>query len=188
MEQQQEGDAQAGASTAASGTKNNELSGIKDGFDSVKNKINDLKNQVSADAMNEVNYLLNNGYLDIDNMPSDYVVITLSMGEGIKAASTACIIDKFSNVYGNISFAPGVSIGAPINAGAGWIGTSDKEYTSNAFRGYIEGYSGSIQAMGILGGNIGISTAGVTGEIDLGMNAGLSFSIGETFFIGNIKD
>ncbi|WP_314595613.1 hypothetical protein [uncultured Selenomonas sp.] len=109
-------------------------------FQEAYDRIDSLIDDISSEVMNEAKYLVDSGQLDIRNMPSDYTTIQMSIGEGIKAATVACIIDKFGNVYGTIAFAPGVAATAvPLNIGAGWLAISGKEETSDAYRTYISG-------------------------------------------------
>ena len=144
------GNAGSGATSAASGTKWNaeyeelfrsmispeEVPYFQEAYDRIDSLIDDI----SSEVMNEAKYLVDSGQLDIRNMPSDYTTIQMSIGEGIKAATVACIIDKFGNVYGTIAFAPGVAATAvPLNIGAGWLAISGKEETFDAYRTYISG-------------------------------------------------
>ena len=191
------GNAGSGATSAASGTKWNaeyeelfrsmispeEVPYFQEAYDRIDSLIDDI----SSEVMNEAKYLVDSGQLDIRNMPSDYTTIQMSIGEGIKAATVACIIDKFGNVYGTIAFAPGVAATAvPLNIGAGWLAISGKEETSDAYRTYISGWSGSFTALAGVGGTLGLSTAGALGEIDAGGSVALNATIGYTFYAGNI--
>ena len=92
------GNAMAGAAAAASGTKNNltleDLEVKVPWFREVHKRIGERKDDVAAQAMNEALYLVNSGSLVLEKMDADYMTIQLSVGEGIKVASTACTIDK----------------------------------------------------------------------------------------------
>ena len=57
-------------------------------------RINDIKDDVAAEAMNEAQYLINSGSLVLEDMNADYTTVQLGLGEGLKAASTACTIDN----------------------------------------------------------------------------------------------
>jgi hypothetical protein len=50
------------------------------------------------------------------------------------------------------------------------------------------GWGGSLTLIGGIGGSIGLSAAGIVGEIKGGVEVELSGSIGYTFYIGNVYD
>ena len=165
-----------GAAVAQYGMKwNNEL------FDAINSIIDESKESVAKKVMNEANYLINAGYVNPSNMFSDYETVQIAIGAGIKAASIGCTIDKEGNVYATMAFAPGVSIGGHIIVGAGFL--SDK---TDGYINTIPGWSGNFSVLGIIGGNIGISSAGISGELDAGDSIGLSASVGYTWYVGNV--
>ena len=165
-----------GAAVAQYGMKwNNEL------FDAINSIIDESKESVAKKVMNEANYLVNAGYVNPSNMFSDYETVQIAIGAGIKAASIGCTIDKEGNVYATMAFAPGVSIGGHITVGAGFL--SDK---TGGYINAIPGWSGNFSVLGIIGGNIGISSAGISGELDAGDSIGLSASVGYTWYVGNV--
>ena len=165
-----------GAAVAQYGMKwNNEL------FDAINSIIDESKESVAKKVMNEANYLVNAGYVNPSNMFSDYETVQIAIGAGIKAASIGCTIDKEGNVYATMAFAPGVSIGGHITVGAGFL--SDK---TDGYINTIPGWSGNFSVLGIIGGNIGISSAGISGELDAGDSIGLSASVGYTWYVGNV--
>ena len=201
------GNAMAGAAAAASGTKNNltleDLEVKVPWFREVHKRIEERKDDVAAQAMNEALYLVNSGSLVLEKMDADYMTIQLSVGEGIKVASTACTIDKYGNVYATIAFAPGASIGVPINTGLGWwpslrnelkrkiengeIEQSDLSAIARYYRDNVPGWGGSITAIGGIGGAIGLSTSGIiSSEILASVSVGLSLTIGLTYYVGTI--
>ena len=201
------GNAMAGAAAAASGTKNNltleDLEVKVPWFREVHKRIEERKDDVAAQAMNEALYLVNSGSLVLEKMDADYMTIQLSVGEGIKVASTACTIDKYGNVYATIAFAPGASIGVPINTGLGWwpslrnelkrkiengeIEQSDLSAIARYYRNNVPGWGGSITAIGGIGGAIGLSTSGIiSSEILASVSVGLSLTIGLTYYVGTI--
>lgn len=62
------------------------------------------------------------------------------------------------------------------------------EYSLEGYRERIVGWGGSLTLIGGIGGSIGLSAAGIVGEIKGGVEVELSGSIGYTFYIGNIYD
>jgi len=111
-----------GVAVAQYGTKYNEL-GL---LDTVRNTINNEKFNIESKVMNEARYFVQNGFLSPENMVGDYYITQISIGEGLKVASVACIVDKDSNVYASAAFNPGATIGVPITTGFGTV--SNKKY------------------------------------------------------------
>ena len=52
----------------------------------------------------------------------------------------------------------------------------------------ITGWSGNINAIGLIGGTVGISQSGISGEFDIGGAAGISGMVGYTWYVGNVYD
>ena len=173
------GEESAGAYTAQMGTKwNEELS------DQILHNIEIAQQNISDKAMNEARYLVNNGYIDPKNMIGDYYTVQLSVGEGIKLESGAVIIDKEGNVYGMVTLGLGGSISAaPFTIGVGFLSNKQNGYISA-----ITGWSGNINAIGLIGGTVGISQSGISGEFDIGGAAGISGMVGYTWYVGNVYD
>lgn len=94
-------------------------------------------------------------------MIGDYYTVQLSVGEGIKLESGAVIIDKEGNVYGMVTLGLGGSISAePFTIGVGFLSNKQNGYISA-----ITGWSGNINAIGLIGGTVGISQSGISGGI-----------------------
>ena len=199
------GNATAGATAAASGTKYNlnleDLKGKVPYIQEVYERIENLKNDVAEQAMNEALYLVSSGNLVLKDMKADYMTIQLGVGEGLKTGSTACTVDKFGNVYATIAFAPGVVVGVPINTGLGWLfnlsnsatkqiaqGSLKEEDLPNLYRKEIPGWGGSFTAIGGIGGTIGLSGSGIIAEFLGSGSAGLNLTIGLTFYVGTIEE
>ena len=199
------GNATVGAIAAASGTKHNlnleDLEGKVPYIREVHERIENLKNDVAEQAMNEALYLVSSGNPVLKDMKADYMTIQLGVGEGLKMGSTACTVDKFGNVYATIAFAPGVVVGAPINTGLGWLlnlsnsatkqiaqGSMKEEDLPNLYRKEIPGWGGSFTAIGGIGGTIGLSGSGIIAEFLGSGSAGLNLTIGLTFYVGTIEE
>jgi filamentous hemagglutinin len=75
-----------GSAVAQYGTKWNESL-----RETLEAKISEYKDSAAKEAMNEAQYLVNNGYINPSEMVQDYYSLQLSWGEGIKTASTGCI-------------------------------------------------------------------------------------------------
>ena len=181
------GNAGSGASAAASGTKNNlNLEEAYSYTNEVLSAVQEHRSEIESSVLNEAQYLINSGKVILSAMPSDYVVAVISTGEFIKFTSIACIIDKFGSIYAMAGFSPGVLVGAPINAGAGWILFKNKKTDKEEYQGYITGFSGTITAMGGIGGTVGISSSGIIGEIQGDPNVQLGLTLGYTWYVGQI--
>lgn len=127
---------------------------------------------------------------DLSRMPGDYMTFSVSIGEGVKAASIECIIDKLGQIYASAAVAPGASIGVPVNAGTGFLPLKDRNNASNNdYKSGIEGWYGSLTAQGVIGGTIGVSSSVIPViEINVGGKVELGFSIGKTWYIGNLRE
>ena len=176
------GESSIGSNVSLGGTKWNDINSI---ISDVKDSIAEMKENASQEVWNEARYLIDNGYIIPKDMKSDYYVVSLGIGEGIKAGSVGCTIDKYGNVYGTIAFVYGKAIGNPITSGSGWMSSID-EYSLEGYRDRIVGWGGSLTLIGGIGGSIGLSSAGIVGEIKGGFEVEISGSIGYTFYVGNI--
>ena len=181
------GNATAGAISAASGTKYNlNLKEAYSYIDQVMSTIQDHKTEIEEAVLNEAQYLIDSGNVVLGDMPGDYVNSVVSLGQFIKFTNIACTIDKFGNVYATVGFSPGVLAGPPVNVGSGRLLFKDKISSAEEYRGYIKGLSGSITAVGGIGGSLGLSSSGIIGEVQAGSNVQLGATLAYTWHIGKV--
>ena len=164
------GDAQTGASTAASGTKNNILAWAKPIIKPI------LKNI-------DRSFLKNN----------QYIAFSLDFGEAIQGR-VGLILDKFGNVSEVEGLGGGVGL-LPLSAG-GTIGTvidaDGGEFDSQKMKDAINGISFSIGSQGIIQGSGSVSLPNpsntVTAEAGVASNIGVGAMVTGTKFIFNIDE
>ena len=192
-------DGQAGAAVAQWGTKwNVEYSAIRasreKSREQLQKKVNEARyaldsyiynnqNDIEAAVWNEAEYL--KSLYDFRSMQADYMTVQISMGEGLKAASIGCVVDKQGNVYALAAMSPGVGVGVPIKGGYGYVTDHSQD-----LRNIISGDSFSMSAVAGVGGTLGITSSleSAMAEFDIEPGVELSVSYGNTWFIGNIYE
>jgi len=165
------GDAQTGASTAASGTKNNILAWAKPIIKPI------LKNI-------DRSFLKNN----------QYIAFSLDFGEAIQGR-VGLILDKFGNVSEVEGLGGGVGL-LPLSAG-GTIGTvidaDGEDLTSEKMKAAIAGVSFTVGSQGLLiqgSGSVSLPNPSntVTAEVGVASNIGVGAMVTGTKFIFNIDE
>jgi|GEM_PF-3996532 len=180
------GNAQAGASTAASGTKNNEGYLGPNQF-----------TPPNIDSKKMVQSLIANGYLaDPDTMKkdgtNDYQFVEVGVGIGKTGVAAGYMLDAMGNVYGiaDVNFGP--TLGAPVTVTTGGGSfTNFNGSISTTRTQYVDSLEGvSLGATGGAGGqgNISISTSTISGEVSI--TPGIGGTVGGRIatFLFNIKD
>lgn len=173
------GDVQAGASTAASGTKNN---------DNAWSTYRDTQRmrKLAANTGETVRSLIDAGIIgDPRTMECDYAYFELSVGLGKFAGGAGgFMVDKQGNVYVIVDLSAGIGLAPPITGtvGKGYVGNisdADRADLSNA----LSGLSAGITSVAGIGGNIsaGVPSIALTGEIQaslgIGKSAGVRYAI-----------
>jgi filamentous hemagglutinin len=163
------GDVQAGASTAASGTKNN---------DNAWSTYRDTQKmrKLEANTGETVRSLIDAGIIgDPRTMECDYAYFELSAGLGkFASAAGGFMVDKQGNVYAIVDGSAGVGIAPPITGtyGKGYVGNiseQDRTDLSNALEGLSVGST---------------SVAGAGGNVSVGSGFVLSAEVQASFGIG----
>ena len=172
------GDAKTGASTAVSGTKNNELGG-----EYVDSLVNWIVDQCKPEIKNSINNLIDIGLLsDPHKMEHDYRVFMNGAALPIKFVAGSCgyILDSKANVYVLVEASGGFGVSTPITLtdGFGDFKAMEKE-NANDYRRTIEGWSfGGGGAAGVQV-TASVSTSGVVSSEVTGTTAA-----GTTLFSG----
>ena len=182
---------QTGAAEAVYGTKwNYNLEDFKKYVQPIMDKSSKSAEKYKVMAIESARKALADGVVSLETMNADYYVGTLSVGEGVKAFSTAFILDRHGNVYYNVSVSPGFVGGVPFNCGNGWIGSWNgvKPQTSRDYVKYIEGWTGSFSVIAGFGATLGVGEYGPVGEIQSGAMINISGAFGRTFYAGNINE
>ena len=156
-----EGNAQIGASSASSATRNNNLA---ESAARVAIKLHQLP--------------------DPETLTSDYAYAQISGGLGnFISADLGCIIDKFGNIYGFIQGDLGIGVSTPVSLskGNGYIETNWKNDGNNNRESFIKAMTGTSYGAG--GASI-ISTSVSKGVNDgpLTIEVGIELSTGITVY------
>ncbi|WP_217645154.1 hemagglutinin repeat-containing protein [Pelosinus propionicus] len=163
------GDAQAGASTAASGTKNN---------DNAWSTYRDTQRmrKLAANTGETIRSLIDAGIIgDPRTMECDYAYFELSAGLGkFVGVAGGFMVDKQGNVYAIVDGSAGVGIAPPITGtyGKGFVGNipdTQRDDLTNALEGLSVGTT---------------SVAGAGGNVSVGSGFVLSAEVQASFGIG----
>ncbi|KAF1678119.1 hypothetical protein, partial [Veillonella sp. R32] len=141
--------------------------------------IEENRSEIERQVWNEAKYL--NTVINLETMNGDYISAQISIGEGVKAFSIGCIVDKEGNVYAVTAFSPGVSVGIPLKTGVGYLSNHEDN-----IKKVISGYSGSLSAVAGIGGTIGVGEASIIAEFNVEAGVDISGSIGYTWYLGTL--